>query len=133
MIDIESQVVNYIKDSILDEFPDCNIESTLNLAPSKFPTVSIEETDNYALTTTRDSATTEHDAVVTYSLNVFSNKAFGKKAEAKAILAVADEAFSELEFTRLSAVPMYANDSSVYRISARYRAVVSKDEEISRS
>lgn len=133
MIDVESQIVNYIKDAILEDFPNCNIDSTLNLTPTQFPSVSIEETDNYALTSTRDSATTEHDAVVTYTINVFSNKAFGKKQEAKDILAVADEAFRRLEFTRLSAVPMYANDTSVYRIAARYRAVVSEDEEISRS
>ena len=133
MIDVESQIVNYIKDGLLDERPDCNIESTLPMVPTKFPTVSIEETDNYSLTTTRDSATTEHDAVVTYDVNVFSNKAFGKKAEAKAILSIVDSLFAELEFTRLSCVPMYANESSVYRLAARYRAVVSKDEEISRS
>lgn len=72
--------------------------------------------------------TIENVAALMYEVNVYSNKTSGKKAEAKAIAATADEAFASLGFTRtMSSQVPNLNDASIYRITCRYQAVVDKD------
>ena len=68
-----------------------------------------------------------------YEINVYSNKAKGKKAECKAIVAVVDSEMMTMGFTRMMLNPIQnMNDATVYRILGRYRAVVSKTNVIYR-
>ncbi len=70
---------------------------------------------------------------VIYEVNVYSNKARGKKSECKEITAFIDTQFQMLGFTRtlLTTVPN-EQDATIYRMVARYRAIVSKQNIIYR-
>ena len=95
------------------------------LTPSKFPAVSLIESDNRSAIRYRTNTLRERAASVMYELNVYSNKTAGKKAEAKAIANTADEVMASLGFTRTmrNAIPNL-NDASIYRIVCRYEGVI---------
>ena len=94
--------------------------------PSKFPTATIDETENVMVDRLEDSSQEEKFAGVTYKLQVFSNKQNGKKAEARAIFATADAAMRRMGFRRVTyAVTPEIYESTIYQINATYEAVVS--------
>ena len=132
MIDIENAVFTEVATALRARFPGITVESVTTYSPSKFPCVCIEETDNYSFLSTRDTASNENHATVVYEVNVYSNKANGKKMEAKAILAAVDEVLNGLGFTRLTKTPINLDDATKYRVFARYRAVVSANKTIYR-
>lgn len=132
MIDIENAVFTEVATALRANFPGITVESVTTYSPSKFPCVCIEETDNYSLLSTRDTASNENHATVVYEVNVYSNKAKGKKTEAKAILAVVDSVLNGLGFTRTTKTPINLDDATKYRVFARYRAVVSTNKTIYR-
>lgn len=130
MIDIESAVYTTVTTALREQFPGINIEGVATYSPAKFPTVCIEESDNYADRNTANTASNENYAVVVYEVNAYSNKSSGKKGECKAIISAVDEVMDGLGFTRNTKVPF--GDVSVYRIFARYTAIVSKNKTIYR-
>lgn len=132
MIDIENAVFTEVATALRADFPGITVESVTTYSPSKFPCVCIEETDNYSLLSTRDTASNENHATVVYEVNVYSNKAKGKKTEAKAILAAVDSVLNGLGFTRTTKTPINLDDATKYRVFARYRAVVSTNKTIYR-
>lgn len=132
MIDIENEVFTKVATALREQFPKITVESVTTYSPSKFPFVCIEEADNYSYLLTRDTGSNENHAIVVYEVNVYSNKANGKKAEAKAILAVVDYVMNGLGFTRLTKTPINLDDATKYRVFARYSAVVSTDKTIYR-
>ena len=81
----------------------------------------------------QDGSNQENHAVVMYELDVFSNKATGRKAEAKAIAKVVDQVMLTLGFNRtfLNTIPN-EYDATIYRVKGRYTAVVGSDETIYR-
>jgi hypothetical protein len=127
VIDIENRIFNEIYNAVIAEYPNAKIESTLNLDPAEFPFVSVAETDNSTLTSTIDSNSYENHATLAYDVNVYSNKRAGRKAEAKAIFNIVDNVLIEWGFARLLVNPYTQDDSTKYRIMARYGAVVSKN------
>lgn len=132
MIDIENAVFTEVATALRANFPGITVESVTTYSPSKFPCVCIEETDNYSLLSTRDTASNENHATVVYEVNVYSNKAKGKKTEAKAILAAVDSVLNGLGFTRTTKTSINLDDATKYRVFARYRAVVSTNKTIYR-
>lgn len=102
-------------------------------SPPSFPCVSLIETDNQVYRNTRDSGCIENHAQVLYEVNVYSNKTSGKKTECKAIIALIDSKMEALGFTRTLMNPVpNEEDATVYRMVARYRAIVSKNKTIYR-
>ncbi len=132
MIDIENAVFTEVATALRESFPTISVESITTYSPSSFPCVCIEESDNYSLLTTRDTSSNDNHAVVVFEVNVYSNKATGKKTEAKNILGTVDDVMNGLGFTRLTKNPINLDDATKYRIFARYRAVVSKNNTIYR-
>lgn len=132
MIDIENIVFTNVETDVHRDFPDAEIKSEEILVPSVFPCATIIEADNHVLESTQDTSNTENHAVLMYEVNVYSNKTSGKKTECKAVFQVIDTRFSKMGFTRLSMVPQTTNNGTVYRITARYRAVASKENVIYR-
>lgn len=119
--DIENAVFDPIAKAIRDEFPGTSVTGEYVRAPSRFPHVSIVESDNYM--SNLDSSDSERFSTVMYEVNVYSNKASGKKAEAKAILGLVDGMMYDLNFTRIAMTPVpNLEDSTIYRLTARYRA-----------
>lgn len=124
MADIESMVYTAVSQFLKQRFPSLSMDSITTYSPSKFPFLSIEESDNYSLQSARDTSTTDYAQVVAYEANVWSNKQGGKKKECKAILANLDEVMASLGFTRTAKNPANTGDPSRYRMFARYTAVV---------
>ena len=86
-----------------------------------------------SLSLRRTTKSIENHAQVLYEVNVYSNKTSGKKAECKAIIALIDSKMEALGFTRTLMNPVpNEEDATVYRMVARYRAIVSKNKTIYR-
>ena len=131
MIDIENQVFTKVATALRTLFTNITVESVTTYSPSKFPFVCIEETDNYSDRTTQDTSGDKH-AIVMYEVNVYSNKSTGKKTECKNLINAVDNVMAEMGFTRLAKVPINSNEATIYRIFARYTAVVSDSQIIYR-
>lgn len=133
MIDIENAVFNAVATKVREQFPDIYMVGEYVKSPSSFPAVSLVEMDNAIRTDTIDSGSNENHAHVMYEVNVYSNKATGKKSECKAIIALIDQEMLALGFVRSTLTPVpNMNDSTIYRMVGRYRASVSADNKIYR-
>lgn len=133
MIDVESQVFQKCADAFRAAYPNGYIAGEYVPQPPKFPAVSVVEMGNNVLERGIDSGDIENFADVMYQVDVYSNLNKGKKAQAKAIVALIDEQFVHLGFTRSFLNPIQNfNDATIYRMTARYRAVVGKDHYIYR-
>lgn len=95
--------------------------------PAKFPHVSIVEADNRILERMRTN-NIENAIQSMFEVNIYSNKASGKKSEAKAIANTLDDVLSGIGFTRTfrEQVPNL-RDATIYRIVCRYEAVIDKN------
>jgi hypothetical protein len=125
MIDVENIVYTNVSDAIRNAFPNCECSGTYAATPPSFPFASIVEEDNYVYRESQDE-NIENDVRVMYAINVYSNKLGTNKSEAKKILAVADEAFGKLNFTRTMRSQIPNEDRTIYRLIARYEGVVHK-------
>lgn len=124
MIDLENDLIQYVGDALRSEFNGIEVAGTYVSAPSRFPFVSIIESDNRIFDRMR-TVRIENAAIVMYECNIYSNKVSGKKQEAKAIANTLDEAFESAGFTRTMRNQVAnLNDASIYRIVCRYEAVV---------
>ena len=133
MIDVESQVFQQVADAFRATYPNGFIAGEYVSQPPKFPAVSVVEMDNVVYQNGIDSASIEDFAGVMYQVDVYSNLNKGKKAQAKAIIALIDEQFEQMGFARTFLNPIQNfNDATIYRMTARYQAVVGKDERIYR-
>lgn len=133
MIDIENEVFQTCADAFRAAYPNGYIAGEYVSQPPKFPAVSVVQMDSIVLNSGRDSGDIENFADVMYQVDVYSNLNKGKKAQAKAIIALIDEQLAHLGFTRTFLNPIQNfNDATIYRMTARYRAVVGKDHYIYR-
>lgn len=124
MIDVENLVFTTIRNKLKTEYTNIQVTGEYVEVPASFPSVSIEQSDNAVYKNTQDAQGVEHHASLMYSVNVYSNKQSGKKSEAKGIMSVVDTAFKSIGFTRTMSNPIPNKDSSIYRITARYEAIV---------
>lgn len=132
MIDIENEVFAEVKTKATKEFAKLSMSGEEIRVPSSFPCASLVEFDNYSYDNTVDSGSNENHAVVSFELNVYSNKTSGKKAECKKIFAFIDELLLGMGFQRTMKKPYTMDDASVYRLVGRYKGIVSRDKEIYR-
>ena len=133
MIDIENSVFNRAVTRVREVFPDIFMTGEYVSSPPYFPAASLVEMDNSTRVETIDSGSNENHADVMYEVNVYSNKATGKKSECREILGLIDEEMLAMGFSRSTLTPVpNENDSTIYRMVARYRATVSSDHTIFR-
>lgn len=132
MIDVESLVFTNVATPLRSEFSGIRVYGEAIAEPAAFPTVTLVEQDNATYTRTVDSMTSENHATIMYQAEAYSNLSPGKKAQCKAIMAVIDTQMLGMGFTRIgnSPQPIPNSDKDIYRMVARYRAVVSKDNMI---
>ena len=128
MIDAENLVFSTVAAALRNQFSGIYVAGEYVTAPARFPAVTLVEVDNRVLERMR-TLNIENAVTATYELNVYSNKTVGKKAEAKSIVDFADSVFADMGFTRTmrEQVPNLA-DSTIYRIVARYEAVITVDD-----
>jgi hypothetical protein len=125
MIDIESQIFT----KIVEALPDVYVAGMYEAVPSAFPAVYISEIDNSVWRNGISSSRQENYAAIEYEVNIYSNKTSGRKSECRQIAATVDSVMESLNFTRrtFTPVPNFA-DATIYRVVARYRAVVGQNE-----
>lgn len=126
MVDIENEIFTTVATQLRARFDPIYVSGELNLNPKTFPAAYIEEADNYSNVFTRDTSSNDNHSILMYEVNVFSNKAVGKKAEAKEIFKVIDEVMNNLGFTRQTKTPISFDDTT-YRITGRYTAIANND------
>lgn len=132
IIDIETPVFNNVATALRSAFSGIFFTGENVAAPPKFPAASLVEMDNATHTRTLDNMTTENHADLMYQAEVVSNLTVGKKAQCKSIMATIDTQMLGMGFTRVGSGPVELPnaDATKYRMVARYRAVVSKENMI---
>ncbi len=129
MIDIEDKIQDAVFNALTTAFPGIAVYGEAVEKSAVFPAATIWETDNRPFRQTETEPTTENNAVVTYEINVYSNLQNGAKLQAKAIIAEADRVMQDLGFRRLLRRRIANLDRTIYRMYARYEAVVSQPYE----
>lgn len=123
MIDCENEVYTRLAKPLREAFPGIHIAGEYVKAPSAFPHVSITQSDNTVMYNRLDSGDGE-TAIVMFEINIYSNKTDGKKTECKNIAKAIDTILFHMNFRRMSMIPVpNMEDATIYRITARYRAV----------
>lgn len=122
MIEIEAKVYTTLRNALVAAYPNIFVTSEPTATQAKFPAVSIVQQDNYMSINKLDNSGAERFATVMYQIDVYSNKANGKKSQCKEIMGVIDTILFGLNFTRLSLTPIPMENDGYYRLTARYRA-----------
>lgn len=130
MVDVESLVITAVDTDLKTSGYKIKVSSVYDPTPSSFPSVSVIEEDNRTYRKSQDDVAKEHHAEVLYTVNVYSNKKNGAKGEAKKIFAIVDNTLQGFKFTRTSMIPDSNADKSIYRIVARYEAIISEPKQI---
>ena len=127
MIDLENDIFDYAAKALRAAHTGIDVAAEYVEMPAKFPHVSIVEADNRVLERMRTN-NIENAVSVMFEVNIYSNKASGKKSEAKAIANTLDDVLSGIGFTRTfrEQVPNL-RDATIYRIVCRYEAVIDKN------
>ena len=124
MIDYMNEIFTAVAVAAREAHPGITVTGEYTRQPSKFPTLTLDETQNVIVDSLEDSSKEERFSGLTYRLQVFSNKTSGKKAEARDIFATADSVMRRLGFRRVTYTTLpEIYDSTVYSISATYEAV----------
>ena len=133
MIDCESEVFSAVADAVREAYPTAFVSGENIRTPPKFPFVSLIEMSNVAYDRTQTSGGLENHASVMYEVNIYSNKKSGKKSECKAIAALIDNELATLGFSRTMLQPIpNMDDATIYRMTGRYTAVISKEKTLYR-
>ena len=126
MLNFNNEIFTTVATAVRDNHVGVTVIGESTRKPSKFPTVTLDETENVMVANLEDSSKEEKFAGVTYKLQVFSNKQNGKKAEAREIFATADAMMRRMGFQRVTfTVTPEIYESTIYQINATYEAVVS--------
>lgn len=122
MIDIEKMIYTPLAAALREAFPGISVSDEEVIAPSEFPFVSVVEADNYLTLEHLDTADSERYATLMYEINVYSNKTVMKKKECRSIMATISQWMYQHNFTCIAtAVVPNMNNSSIYRMTARFR------------
>ena len=133
MINIEEELFSNVSNYVRKAIPNVYMVSEYVKSPPSFPCVSLIEMDNSIYTKTQTSEGDENHAQVMYEVNVYSNITKAKKSECKAIISLIDSVMLGYGFTRTMNQPIpNMDDATIYRMTARYTGVVSKDNVIFR-
>ena len=123
MIDIENKVIDTVFAAVRATYPNAQCYGEYVAVPSAFPCVCLYEASNTTYRRSLDTDLNEHQAIVLYECNVYSDKANGKKAEARAIANIVDTAMQGMKFTRTFMQPLPNLDRTIYRITLRWEAI----------
>lgn len=126
MLDFNNEIFTTVANSVRVNHTGTTVTGEYARTPSKFPSVTLDETSNVMVGWLEDSSGEEKFAGVTYRLQVFSNNQSRKKAEAREIFATADAEMRRLGFRRVSfTTTPEIYESTIYQITATYEAVIS--------
>jgi hypothetical protein len=133
MIDCENEIFSNVAKAVKAAYPSVSMSGEYVRTPPKFPFVSLIEMSNTAYDRTQTSGSLENHASLMYEVNIYSNKKSGKKSECKEIATLIDNEMATLGFSRTMLQPIpNMDDATIYRITGRYTAVISKDKKLYR-
>ena len=126
MIDYSNEIFNAVSGDLRATFADIKVVGEYVATPTAFPTVTIDEIQNYPVNL--DTAKYNKYAHVAYRVQVFSNRRTGKRSEARKIYSHLDEKLQEMGFIAISysTTPAIYN-SEIYCITATYQAVIDRN------
>ena len=128
MIDIEFDVFDAVADELRLQYPGIWVSGLAADLPSRYPAVTLVQRDSSIALEYSSVQSPEMATSVMFQADVYSNQIGGAKVEAKRILATVDDVMTRLGFARLSAAPVdNLQDGSIYRLTARWEALVDKD------
>ena len=128
MIDFEIDIFDEMARVVYDQWPEAYVSGEHVERPSSFPCVTIIETVNQTATAMADSSLEENGAILSYTVNVYSNSISSAKQQCRAIMSNLDDAFRARNFTRTFTRPVNnAADPTVYRLVSRFIGVIGKD------
>lgn len=121
MVDCENEVYTRIVTLLRERFPNINLSGSYIKSPSSFPHVCITMSDNPIISHQWDTSGSEMTAPM-FEINIYSNKADGKKTECKNIAKAIDKVMSSMNFRRIVQTPVpNLGDATIYRLVTRYR------------
>lgn len=124
MIDFNNEVFTTVASAVRSAHPTATVTGEYTRKPSKFPTVTLDETQNVVVGRLEDSSRKEKFAGVTYRLQVFTNDRSRKKAQAREIFATADAEMRRMGLRRVTyTTTPEIYDSTIYNITTTYEAV----------
>lgn len=128
MIDKENEVFTRVKEKIVAEYPNADVDSSYQPTPSTFPHVSLYMSDAFTPANLRDSSVLPKFVSMMFEAQVYSNKTSKKKQEAKKIMGIIVDTMAEMNFrlSILTPVPNL-NDASIYRLTARFEGMADND------
>lgn len=116
---------------VLAEYQDCRILNAFVYVPPAFPCMCMVLSDDGTNTSTRDSSKQDKFRDITVTVDVYSNKAEGKKAEAEDIMQIVIDTLYPLNFEMTSCKPTSnTNNASQYRLTATFVATIDKNNTI---
>ena len=127
MIDLENDIFSAVAAELREQFPGVFVSGEYVETPARFPAVTIVEADNRVLKRMR-TENIENAISSMFEVNIYSNKASGKKVEAKSIANAVDEKMASIGYTRSfrEQIPNL-KDATIYRIVCRYEATIDKN------
>lgn len=126
-IDIEADIFDAVADVLRDTYRGIWVTGEETDLPARFPAATLVQKDSSVDERMR-TVNVENAANIMWEVNVYSNKAVGKKQEAKRIMQTIDGVLSSLNFTRTMCNPISnLQDATIYRIVARYKAKVDRN------
>ena len=130
-LDIENKIFTECKAAIVAELPEATCKSAEEDRPAAFPFASILEKSNTNYLKTADDTSRENHAQLMYELNFYDNSISGKKANVKKMVTAASAYFASIGFNRTFCQPVpNATDTNIYRMTARYEAVLGANNHI---
>lgn len=125
MIDFNNEIFTLVASSVRKAHSGITVTGEYTRSPSKLPALTLDEIENVSVDSLIDSSKEDRYSGVSYRLQVFSNKASGKKAEARKIFATADRVMLGLGFRRITyTTTPEIYESTIYSITATYEAIV---------
>ena len=130
MIDIENIIIDKLTTALQDKYgSDFFVSSDIASIPSQVPAVAVEMVDNPTYMQTLDTNWRENHAQPLFQIDGYTNDVAGRKTQCKQILAVVDDVMQSLGLVRISG-PTPTPNTDKYRMSARYRCIVSNDGKV---
>ena len=128
VLDFERYVFDECARAVYGLFPTAYVTGDDRVVkPASFPAVSIVESGNAEVDSTRDSSGEENAVSLGYTVNVYSNSEAEGRSQCKAIAKAIDAVFRKWNFRRTMSRPLdNAADPSIYRMVTRYSGIVDK-------
>ena len=125
MFNIERELFTAVANEVLASYPACRIVNAFVYAPDSFPCVAMVFSDDGTPYKMFDSSRNDNFRDITATVDVYTNKVDGKKAEAEAIMQIIIDKLIPLNFTMVSCKPnSNISNAQNYRLTATFTATV---------